>query len=226
VKFDFMKWLVLLLGLGFLSVSHGQNALGEKKPRLLVKLLAVVVPENLGQVYLLSGDAKTAAFDLPANNVSDAQAVSQRSITLHTINEDLPICSISLPEGGNEFIIVLSPTKPSGYRSIVVRTDDPGFRRGDVFFLNLTTKTVLGKLGTRPLVLESGKSAMNRADGPKEKGYYDIAFATRQENEDRLFSSSRWPIDDQIRSYLFFLEDPTGRITYRAVDEFLPAEKK
>jgi hypothetical protein len=109
---------------------------------------------------------------------------------------------------------------------VIVRTDDPSFRRGDVFFLNLTTHTVLGKLGTRPLVLESGKSAINRPDGPKEKGYYDIAFATRQENEDRIFSSSRWPIDDQIRSYLFFLQEESGRITYRAVDEFIPAEKK
>lgn len=221
-----MKWLFFLVGIVFCSALHAQEAVGEKKPRLLVKLLAVFVPENLGQVYLLSGDAKSAAFDLPANNVSEAQPVSQRGITLHTVNKDLPLCSISLPEGGNEFIIVLSPAKPSGYRSTVVRTDDPGFRRGDVFFLNLTTKTVLGKLGTRPLVLEPGKSAFNRADGPKEKGYYDIAFATRLENEDRLFSSSRWPIDDQIRSYLFFLEDPTGRITYRAVDEFIPAEKK
>lgn len=221
-----MKWLFFLLGLSSFSIAQGQDALGEKKPRLLVKLLAVVVPENLGQVYLLSGDTKTNAFDLPANHVSDAQFVSQRSITLQTLNKDLPLCSISLPEGGKEFIVVLSPAKPSGYRSIVVRTDDPGFRRGDVFFLNLTTKTVLGKLGTRPLVLEPGKSALNRADGPKEKGYYDIAFATRLENEDRLFSSSRWPIDDQIRSYLFFLEDPTGRITYRAVDEFLPVEKQ
>jgi hypothetical protein len=75
-------------------------------------------------------------------------------------------------------------------------------------------------------VLESGKSAINRPDGPKEKGYYDIAFATRQENEDRIFSSSRWPIDDQIRSYLFFLQEESGRITYRAVDEFIPAEKR
>ncbi|MFM2221326.1 MAG: hypothetical protein RLZZ553_1074 [Verrucomicrobiota bacterium] len=221
-----MKWFVFLLGFVGFALCHAQVAEEEKKPRLQVKLLAVIVPENLGQVYLQSGETKTAAFDLSANNVSDSQAVDQRNMTLHTVNKDLPLCSIALPEGGNEFIIVLSPAKPSGYRSVAVRTDDPAFRRGDVFFLNLTTKTVLGKLGTRPLTLEPGKSALNRADGPKEKGYYDIAFATRQENEDRLFSSSRWPIDDQIRSYLFFLEDATGRVTYRAVDEFIPPEKK
>lgn len=214
------------MGCFCLTGAWAQEAAADKKPALQVKLLAVTVPENLGQVYLAAGDTKSAAFDLPANNVSDAIPVSQRTFTLHTAQKHLPLCPITLPEGGKEFIIVLSPAKPSGYRSIVVRTDDPAFRRGDVFFLNLTTKTVLGKLGTRPLVLEPGTSTLNRADGPKEKGYYDIAFATRQENEDRLFSSSRWPIDDQIRSYLFFLEDPTGRITYRAVDEFLPADKK
>lgn len=221
-----MRSFVFLLGLALLGSVNAQEPAAEKKPALQVKLLAVTAPPDLGQVYLLSGDVKSAAFDLPMNNVSDAIAVTQRAFSLRTVNKDLPLCAIELPEAGKEFIIVLSPAKPAGYRSVIVRTDDPSFRRGDVFFLNLTTHTVLGKLGTRPLVLESGKSAINRPDGPKEKGYYDIAFATRQENEDRIFSSSRWPIDDQIRSYLFFLEEESGRITYRAVDEFMPAEKK
>jgi hypothetical protein len=35
----------------------------------------------------------------------------------------------------------------------------------------------------------------------------------------------RWPLDEQIRSYVFFVQDPTGRITYRAVDEFIPKDK-
>lgn len=221
-----MRSFVFLLGLIFLSNLSAQNPAAEKKPALQVKLLAVTAALDLGQVYLLSGDVKSPAFDLPMNNVSDAIAVTQRAFSLKSVNKDLSLCAIELPEAGKEFIIVLSPTKGASYRSVIVRTDDPSFRRGDVFFLNLTTHTVLGKLGTRALILESGKSAITRPDGPKEKGYYDIAFATRQETEDRIFSSSRWPIDDQIRSYLFFLQEQNGRITYRAVDEFIPAEKR
>lgn len=35
----------------------------------------------------------------------------------------------------------------------------------------------------------------------------------------------RWPVDKQVRSYVFFVQDANGRITYRAVDEFVPRDK-
>jgi len=38
----------------------------------------------------------------------------------------------------------------------------------------------------------------------------------------RLISSTRWPVDGELRSYIFFFVNPeTRRIDYRAVDEYI-----
>jgi hypothetical protein len=184
-----------------------------------------MVPEDLGAVYLRAGEAKTAEFDLPANNVSDPVTVAGRGLVLKTVAKDLSLCAFTLPDAGKSFVVIFSPAKPAGYQAEVVRTDDPSFKRGDVFFLNRTEKTILGKLGTKALVLAPGKSAISRPVGATEGAYYDVAFAARDEAGDKLLSTVRWPLDEQIRSYVFFVQDPTGRITYRAVDEFIPREK-
>ncbi len=67
--------------------------------------------------------------------------------------------------------------------------------------------------------------AIARPAGARKENYYDIAFASREGTEERILSTSRWPVDEQIRSYLFFFEDASGSITYRAVDEFVVEEK-
>lgn len=194
------------------------------RPSITLRLLAEVVPEDLGKVCLAAGETRTAVFELSANNVSEPVMVATRTLALKLADKDLKLCSFILPEAGKSFVVIFSPAKPAGYRAEVVRTDDPTFKRGDVFFLNRTERTILGKLGTKPLVLAPGKSAITRPDGATEGAYYDVAFAARMDAGDKILSTVRWPVDDQIRSYVFFVQDPTGRVSYRAVDEFMPAE--
>ena len=198
---------------------------GTSKNVIKLRVLAEMVPEDLGAVYLRAGEAKTAEFELPANNVSDPLSVIGRELVLKTVAKDLSLCSFTLPDAGKSFVVIFSPAKPAGFKAEIVRTDDPSFKRGDVFFLNRTEQTILGKLGTKPLVLAPGKSAITRPEGATEGVYYDVAFAARSEAGDKLLSTVRWPLDEQIRSYVFFVQDPTGRITYRAVDEFIPKDK-
>lgn len=210
---------------GAASGQDKPNAPAPARDAITLRLLAEVVPDNLGTVYLTAGDSRTTAIELPANNVSEPVVVPGRALVLKATNKDLPLCAFNLPGAGRAFVVIFSPAKPAGYRAEVVRTDDPSFKRGDVFFLNRTEQTILGKLGTKALVLEPGKSAITRPDGATEGAYYDIAFAARTETGDKLLSTVRWPIDEQIRSYVFFVQDETGRVTYRAVDEFVPQIK-
>lgn len=35
--------------------------------------------------------------------------------------------------------------------------------------------------------------------------------------------AGRWPIDKQLRSYVFFFTNARGKTTYRAVDEYMAA---
>lgn len=205
-------------------IAQNKSAAGN----IQVRLLAEQAPESLGKVFLLVGEEKSEPFDLPTRFLSGAVPVAARTMVLKTVEKEVSLCPITLPETGGSFAVVLVAAKPAGYRAIVVRTDDPGFKAGDVFFINQSDKIVLGKLGTAPLVLKPGESTKSRPEGAVENTYYDIAFATREEKGDKLISSSRWPIDNNLRSYLFFFNDAKGRTTFRAIDEHLtpPAAAK
>ena len=197
----------------------------EDKGDIRVRLLAIVAPPELGQVYLLSGETKSPAFDLPTNNVSDPITVTLRALQLKMSSKDTNLATITLPESGKRFVVILIPIAAGGYLPYIIRTDELAFKKGDCFFLNLSHKTIFGKLGTKDLLLEPGKSTIARPTGARKENYYDVAFASREGTEERILSTSRWPVDEQIRSYLFFFEDASGSITYRAVDEFVVEEK-
>lgn len=186
-----------------------------------VRFLAEQTPEGLGKVFLHLGEVKSESFDLPTRFLSESVPVGARPMALKTVEKEVTLCSITLPETGGSFAVVLVAAKPAGYGAIFVRTDDPAFKAGDVFFINQSDKIVLGKLGTAPLVLKPGDTAKSRPTGPVDNAYYDIAFAVRSEKGDKLISSSRWPIDNNLRSYLVFFNDAKGRTTFRAIDEHL-----
>ncbi|RYD20150.1 MAG: hypothetical protein EOP88_16225 [Verrucomicrobiaceae bacterium] len=196
----------------------------ESDSDIQVELLAEQFPESLGQVCLHFEKEKSAAFDLPTNRLSNPVGATARTMVLKTVNKEIPLCTIKLPEKGKAFAIVLVTAKPSGFSPIIVRKDDAAFNAGDVFFINRSEKTILGKLGGTPLVLKPGESKTDRPSKPVDNTYYNIAFATRESNGEKLISSTRWPIDNHLRSYLFFFTNAQGKTTFRAVDEYL--EKK
>ena len=211
----------LFLALLLPATAQEQPASKPGKGSILVRFLAEQAPESLGQAILVSGETKSAGFTLPTNYLSEPVAVNQRAIVLKTLEKEIPLCAITLPEAGSAFAVVLVTAKPAGFTAIVVRTDDPTFKAGDVFFINRTDKTILGKLGTTPLIIKAGENVKSRPTGVIDDTYYDIAFATREEQGDKLLSSSRWPISSNLRSYLFFFTTAQGRTSFRAVDEHL-----
>ena len=217
----FLRCLGLLLALFIPAVGQEKEPAKKSEAAIQVKFLAEEFPENLGKVQLVFGELKSAAFGLPVNHLSEPVPASARSMVLKMVDKDITLCSITLPENGNAFAVILVTAKPAGFKPIVVRTDDPTFKAGDVFFINRSEKVVLGKLGTTPLVLNAGETAKSHPTGAVENTYYDIAFATREEGGDKLLSSTRWPIDNNLRSYLFFFTNAQGKTTFRAVDEYL-----
>lgn len=216
----FLRFPILLITL--LSPVIAQDKPEAKSSGgIQVKFLAEVAPGNLGKVFVQTGETKSPGIELPTNFLSEPVGVSERKLVLKTVEKEIPLCTITLPETGGAFAVVLVTAKPAGFQPIVVRTDDPTFKAGDVFFINRSEKIVLGKLGTTPLVLKPGETARSRPSGPVDNTYYDIAFATRETAGDKLLSSTRWPIDNNLRSYLFFFTNAKGKTTFRAVDEHL-----
>lgn len=217
---------LLLLAALLLPVSAQTEETPKKSEKdLRVRLLAEQFPAELGKVVLQFEKTQSQAIELPTNRLSDPVSVAARVMSLRLLDKPVALCQIKLPEEGKAFAVILVTAKPSGFKPIVVRTDDPTFKAGDVLFINRSEKTILGKLGTTPLVIKPDESIKSRPTGPVDNTYYDIAFAIRDAAGDKLISSSRWPVENDLRSYLFFFTNADGRTTFRSVDEYLEVKK-
>lgn len=218
-----MTFRILALFSLFLVTASAQTKKGDGK--IQVRLLAEVAPPALGKVYLAAKDTRSEGVELPTSHLSEPLLVSERVLALKTEGKEISLCNIALPATGSSFAVILVTARPAGFQPIVVRTDDPTFKAGDVFFINRSNRTVLCKLGESPLALKPGESVKSRPTGAIDNTYYNIAFATREPDGDKILSSTRWPIDEHLRSYLIFFTDARGRTSYRAIDEPMPAPK-
>ena len=84
---------------------------------------------------------------------------------------------------------------------------------------------MLGFVGKATFILPPGQGKALRPAGAKAEGYYEVGFGVREAGGDRPLSSSRWPVEKQIRSYVFFFVNPQSKaVDFRAVDEFVEPE--
>jgi hypothetical protein len=214
--------IAAFLGLLFVPLLHAQETgRGDVK----VRFLAERAPANLGKVDLLAGKVRSAAFDLPVNHLSEPQTPPARAFSICQAGKEAPLAAVTLPESGKAFIVLLIPAQ-AGYKPVVVPSDDPSFKPGDVYFYNHSDKPVLGYVGTAKFILQPTTGQTLRPTGAKPENYYDVGFGVREKEGDRALSTTRWPVDPQQRSYVFFFLNPkNNRLDFRAVDEFVPPEK-
>ncbi|MFD0893947.1 hypothetical protein KBB96_11030 [Luteolibacter ambystomatis] len=210
-----------LFGFGFLLLLQPLTAQTKPEEGPQVRFLAERVPDNLGEVVIQNGDNKSAPFKLPVNQLSPPIAAAARTFVLKSGDKGQPLCPVTLPETGKSFAVILVLAPPAAYAPIVVRTDDPEFKAGDVFFINRSTQTVLAKLGDTKLALKAGESKKSHPTNPVNNTYYDIAFATQEGEKTKMISTTRWPIDNLLRSYVFFFTTAEGATSFRAVDEYM-----
>lgn len=203
---------------GLCAAAPDQGAEGVK-----VRFLAQAVPNDLGKVALAAAENRSAPFDLPMNNLSAEQEPPSLVFSVWSLDKNLSLATVKLPEEGKDFIclLLLNPGKP-GYSPVVLPANKPGFGSGDVYVFNNANKPVLGFLGSSKFELNPGMSTVVTPGGGEER-FYRIGLGVKEPEGNRLIKSMKWPKSAQTRYYVFFYVDPVkDRITYRAVDEFLP----
>ncbi len=216
-----MKRLIILAFLILARLAHGQD------DGLEVRFLAERAPKELGEVVMAAGEKTSQPFVLPVNNLSEALPAPGRKFSLRVAGHDKPLAEVALPGSAKSFIVLLIPSRAGGYSSVVIAADDPKFQPGDVYFYNHGDKPVLGYVGTAKFILQPGTGRTLTPAGARAEGFYDVGFGVREESGDRALSTTRWPVEERIRSYVFFFVNPeTRRIDFRAVDEFVPPENE
>jgi hypothetical protein len=191
-----------------------------------VRFLAESAPSDLGRVALVIEKTRTEPFDLPVNNLSTPQKPKARIFSLWAMEKNVSLATITLPEEGKSFIVLLLTSPKGGYAPVVMRSDNSAFKPGDIYFYNNADKPVFGFVGTEKFNLAPSNGTVLRPKGARAEKFYDVGLGVREPEGNRLLCATRWPEDNQARFYVFFFVNPaTKRIAYRAVDEFVPVEK-
>ena len=183
-----------------------------------LRLLACEQTPELAKIRLETKDSKSEAIDLPSSGFSEPMAVAARSVAVMAPDNDVPLCSITLPAEGRSFAVVLAQENPVGFVPFVVRLDDDSFKAGDYFFINRSAKSVVLKLGATELVLEAGAATKSRPTEAGENHYYNVTMSERGDAADKPIATTRWPVANSNRSYVIFLTGPNGKTIYRGVD--------
>jgi len=223
----FFPLLAVLGCLGALFIPPAE-AQSSKAKKLMVRYVAQVAPKNLGPLIMVGGEEVVSpAFDLPQNNLSEPLVAPARSFRLQTEAKKLELAKVSLPEGGNAFIILLVPAQKGGFTPVVIQDDGGGFRPGDFYMYNVSGKPIMSRVGTTEATIPNRSGKVVRPKGAKEGRYYDVLLGVREQTGSRVISSSRWPVQEQMRTYVFFFNNPQrGDVDFRAVDEFVPPKEK
>jgi len=210
--------LVFFLLILTASAHAGQPGKGAVE----VRFLAESVPNDLGKVVLLAEEKRSAAFDLPVNNLSAPQIPPHRNFSVWSVDKNLSLSKITLPEEGKSFTVLLVPSPKGGYSSVVMNSGDPSFKPGNIYFHNHADKTVLGYVGKAKFILAPARGIIVRPAGAQEERFYDVGLGVREKEGDRVLCTMRWPVEKQARVYVFFYLNPqTKRIAFRAVTEFV-----
>ncbi len=213
--------------LALLLFATGLSAAPAPTHGVEVRFLAERCPADLGQLVLAAGDQRSTPFDLPSNYLSTPVKPPDRTFNLRALKPDVSLAAVTLPEDGKAFVVVLIPAKESGYKTIVIRTDDAKFKTGDAYFYNHSDKVIIGFVGTSKFSLNPEAGLVVTPSGAKKENYYDVGFGVREEQGARALSNTRWPVDDKVRSYVFFFVNPvTKLLDFRVVDEFVPPPVK
>lgn len=210
-----------LLLLAFTSLPFSADIAKAAEQGLTLRLLACEVTKEPAKVFLQTKKSKSEVFELPSSALSEPMAVSARSVELKSPDNDVSLCSITLPAEGKSFAVLLAPEESAGFVPLIVRLDDAAFKAGDYCFVNHSANTVVLKLGGNEVILEAGNVVKSRPTEPAGNNHYIITMSSRSESGDKVFASTRWPVETKNRSYIVFLNGSNGRTTYRAVDEYV-----
>ena len=202
------------------ALAHSARA------ELSARFLAESLPADAGEMVMFTGETVSEPFVPPTRHLSGEIKPPARAFELRTAKDRRLLGKITLPEEGDRFIILLLPEANGEIRGLVLRSDEPGFRPGDNYLINRTGLGIIGQIGATRFRIKPGTGGVIRPSGPADEGFYQVGFGVEEAEGARALSMTRWPVDSKVRSYVFFFNNPrTGRIDYRAVDEFVPTEK-
>lgn len=215
----------LLLASVCLAASIAHAATESAAPGVRALLLAPGGP--VIKLHPMSGKAVGDTVQIGARGLSDAFKPAAREFSLAIPDSKKEsgyrsVAKVTLPAEGRDFIILLEPAGAT-LKVHVVNARESRFGSDCVLFFN-ATETVLGAaLGDNKTLIKPRMAVFAKAPRRGEKPFYQVTFYQPDDGGARPFVNTRWPHRDGSRCYVFIFRSQSGRLTYQAVDEVLPA---
>lgn len=218
-----MKRIALFLIACFPALVAAQDEAPDKKT--LLRFTSFGLPGTAVEYVIAAGEVQTTPFAIPDNGFSAPLPLPVGGPTFALGKaKDTPfrsLATITLPDAGKRFLIIVFPGKEDALRALVVRADDPAFRPGQVMILNLADQPLAADLGGEKLRFDPGSRTIFRPSRKDDLANYQVRFYHAKNGKPKLFAANLWPFFDKKRAFVFLHSDPvSGSPSYRAIDEF------
>jgi hypothetical protein len=232
IQHPFCRVLMLALFTLASPVTAEQTATSSSKggPSVRILMLSNSIPNF--ELFNLVDDKVSEPILVSTRGLSDPFSPGSGTFTLVIKDPKAesgyrPVGTVTLPEQGKDFILLLEPVAPAEFKPYVVNSRQPLFGADSVLFFNACDVTVGAELGDKKALIPIRKITILQAPARKgEVPYYQVALYQWENEEARMFSTTRWPHRSAGRNYVFIYRDAeTGRLTYRGIDEPMPREK-
>ncbi len=222
--------LAFLLG----SLIPTLSSAREKPTEPQIRILLLAPAGTTIEIHTMAADSKrlTGPVLVGARGVSDPVTPGERVFSLVLPDKTSesgyrPVFDVTLPAGGNDFIILLEPTGES-FKSHLVSGDEPRFRNDSTLFFNTTDAQVGVAMGEVKIAIPPHTPVF--ADAPRigERPWYQVnLYETKDDGSRLVIANTRWPHRKSSRCYLvLYRSESSGRVSYQTVDESIaPVEK-
>ena len=212
--------LILVTCLAALTVARA-----ESNKDILLRFTSFGLKDGGGEYVVASGESLTPQFTIPDNGFSTpVPAPGEGTVLALGKPGGTPfrsLATITLPENGKRFLVLVFPGKGDALKVVLIRADDPGFRPGHVMIMNLATVTLAADLGGEKFRFAPASQTIFRPRRKDDLANYQVRFYQVREGKPKLFAANLWPYFDKKRAFVFLYADPASASpTYRSIDEF------
>jgi len=213
--------IILLLSLWLLPVqSNGAS----------FRTICFFPVQNLEKISYLSKD-QLIPVDLPSRSISKSYPYNpEKPIVFAEAGADaekpVPLITVKPPTNLSKVLLVFLPaSKESGKPCQVIVLNDSltALKAGEMRFINLSSRTVLGFLGEQKLKIAPKKISIVKAPRKlaKDATYY-VNIYTLQNKKPRPLCKTRWPHDADNRQLMFVFDDPVRKsIRMMGIDDMV-----
>lgn len=184
-------------------------------------------------VELLVGEGETIKLEVPSNELSGSVRVPRMTSWVFgekfTNAEGKPSFKIfgetkSIPSS-NQLILLIRKGKnmADGVEVRTIANDLSEFGGGKFLFMNAAKVDIAGDAGGEKFALRPDAHTIVKPKPDPGGGLFQATFAFRRDDKPQPFFSSRWPVSDKTRGFIFFYHDPnTQQLRMHSIRDFLP----